>query len=812
MTADIVDNINQVESLPLLPLRDIVVFPGMTVPLFVGRPRSVKALNHVFERDKRIMLATQRDPSVNEPEPNGIYQTGCITEVLQILRLPDGTIKALVEGLERGRIDEYLDSEEFFTVSVTSIASVGEIDTNVMALTRTAQSLFEKYIKLNPNLSLDSVSAISGLENPGAYADAMAANVLSGTVEKQRLLETVDLKNRLEILINKVQEELEVLQIEKQVRRRVKKQMEKSQRDYYLTEQMKAIQKELGRSDGEKTEFEELADKIRAAGMPKEVEKKALKELSRLEQMQPMSAEGTVVRGYLDWLLDVPWKKRTRDKLDIPEARRILDEDHYGLEKIKERILEHLSVKKLVKKMKGPILCFVGPPGVGKTSLGRSIARATGRKFVRFSLGGIRDEAEIRGHRRTYIGAMPGRIIQAMKRAGVKNPVIMLDEIDKVSSDFRGDPSSALLEALDPEQNTSFNDHYLEVDYDLSETMFITTANVLHTIPRPLQDRMEIITIPGYTDEEKEQIARRFLFPKQVKEHGLPDKSLILHDAALARIIRNYTRESGVRNLDRRLASVCRKIARKVAEKIGTDKAKTSKTPKTTIDETALVEFLGEIKYRDDIAERKNEVGVSAGLAWTETGGTLLKIETIILEGKNKFILTGKLGDVMKESAQAALSYIRSRARDFGLVQGFHNKIDIHIHIPEGAIPKDGPSAGITLATSMVSALLHIPVRRNIAMTGEITLRGNVLPVGGLKEKLLAAHRAGMSVALIPKENERDLREIPDKIVKELKVVPVGHMDEVLKLALTKTPCKKKSPARSSKRAGPVDDRPSALH
>jgi len=813
MSADIVDNVDQPQTLPLLPLRDIVVFPGMTVPLFVGRPRSVKALNYVFERDRRIMLAAQKDPSVNEPEPSGIYQTGCITEVLQILRLPDGTIKALVEGVERARIDEYLDSDEFFTVSVTSAASVGEIDTNVMALARTAQSLFEKYIKLNPNLSLDSVSAISGLENPGAYADAMAANVLSGTVEKQKLLETVDLKSRLEILINKVQEELEVLQIEKQVRGRVKKQMEKSQRDYYLTEQMKAIQKELGRSDGEKTEFEELAEKIRTAGMPKEVEKKALKELGRLEQMPPMSAEGTVVRGYLDWLLDVPWKKRTRDKLDIPEASRILDEDHYGLEKIKERILEHLSVKKLVKKMKGPILCFVGPPGVGKTSLGRSIARATGRKFVRFSLGGIRDEAEIRGHRRTYIGAMPGRIIQAMKRAGVKNPVIMLDEIDKVSSDFRGDPSSALLEALDPEQNTSFNDHYLEVDYDLSETMFITTANVLHTIPRPLQDRMEIITIPGYTDEEKEQIARRFLFPKQVKEHGLPDKSLILRDAALARIIRNYTRESGVRNLDRRLAGVCRKIARKVAEKSGTGKrSKTSRTPRTTVDEAALVELLGEIEYRDDTAERKNEVGVSAGLAWTETGGALLKVETIILEGKNKFILTGKLGDVMKESAQAALSYIRSRARDFGLVHGFHNKIDIHIHIPEGAIPKDGPSAGITLATSMVSALLHIPVRRNIAMTGEITLRGNVLPVGGLKEKLLAAHRAGMDVALIPKENERDLSEIPDKIKKEIKVVPVGHMDEVLKLALTKTPYKKRPPTRSSKRTGPVDNRPSALN
>ena len=781
---------------PLLPLRDIVVFPGMVTPLFVGREKSVSALDSAFDGDKFIMLAAQKDAVENDPSADGIYNVGCVSVILQILRLPDGTVKALVEGLERASIKEYLKKKDFFKVRVESIQSEAVLDPEISTLTRAAQSLFDRYMKLNPGISKEIAHSLSIIEDPEAFSDAAAAHLISGADEKQQILEALNVKKRLELLIEKMQEEMEVLKIEKRVRGRVKKQMEKSQRDYYLNEQMKAIQKELGRSDGEKTEFEEINEKIETAGMPKEVKEKALKELTRLEQMPPMSAEGTVVRNYLDWLVDVPWKKRTSDKLDIKMAGKILDDDHYGLEKVKERILEYLSVRKLVKKIKGPILCFVGPPGVGKTSLGKSIAKAMGRKFVRFSLGGIRDEAEIRGHRRTYIGSLPGRIIQSMKKAGTKNPVIMLDEIDKVSSDYRGDPSSALLEALDPEQNTAFNDHYLEVDYDLSEVMFITTANVLHTIPRPLQDRMEIINISGYTDDEKEQIAKKFLFPKQIKEHGLEENAVSLSSEMLQKIISGYTKEAGVRNLERELARLCRKVARKVAEKGDSGKSKKlKKTTEKVADEKALVGYLGEVKYLSDRKEKKSGAGVATGLAWTEYGGTLLIIETIILEGKTKFILTGKLGDVMKESAQAAFSYIRSRAKEFGLPKGFHSKIDIHIHIPEGAIPKDGPSAGIALATSIVSALLNIPIRHDLAMTGEITLRGQVLPVGGLKEKLLAAQRAGVKQALIPKENERDIKEIPDNILKDLEVIPVEHMDQVLKLALTKTPWKKKRSA-----------------
>ncbi|VAX24776.1 ATP-dependent protease La Type I [hydrothermal vent metagenome] len=785
---------------PLLPLRDIVIFPGMIAPLFVGRPKSIKALDMIFKKDKLLILATQKDSSINEPGAGDLYDMGCIAEVTQILRLPDGAVKALIEGKDRAKINKFEDLDDVMMVDVTTIDDEIEEDKDLKALMRTAKSSFERYAKLNHQIPNEVALMLSSMKNPGLFADTIAANLVAMTDEKQKFLEMVDIKLRLEKLVAKIHSEIELLQIERRVRSRVKKQMERSQRDYYLNEQMKAIQKELGKSDSSKSEMDELRGKIAAAGMPKDIEKRALKELGKLEQMPPMSAEGTVSRNYIDWLVEAPWNKRTRDKLSIKGAGKILDEDHYGLSKVKERILEYLSVRKLVKRMKGPVLCFVGPPGVGKTSLGKSIARAMGRKFVRFSLGGIRDEAEIRGHRRTYIGSMPGRIIQSMKKAGVKNPVIMLDEIDKIASDFRGDPASALLEALDPEQNYQFNDHYLEVDYDLSEVMFITTANVLHTIPRPLQDRMEVIHISGYTDDEKEVIARRFLLPKQEKEHGLPEGFIKLAAESLRKVIRNYTRESGVRNLERELANICRKLARKMAE----TKSKKPQAPKVSINTDDLTNLIGEIKYRDDIAGRQSAQGVVNGLAWTEVGGSLLKVETTIMDGKGKFILTGKLGDVMKESAQAALSYIRSRAKDFGLAKGFHNKIDIHIHIPEGAIPKDGPSAGITLATAMTSALLKIPVRHDVAMTGEITLLGEALPIGGLKEKMLAAKRAGIKIILIPKENERDLKEIPENLQKGLEIITVKNMDDVLAHALVKSPLKKRKSAKKTKRKAPA--------
>ncbi len=773
-------------TIPLLPLRDIVIFPGMMVPLFVGRPKSKNALEAISGSSSLIMLSAQKDPSVNDPEGDDIYRIGCVAEVAQTLKLPDGATKVLVEGKYRAKIDSFVENNEYLSVNYSPVKAIPSTGPGHEALFRTARSFFEQYAKLNQNLPSEMATSLLAEDSPEVFTDMVAANLGVKVDEKQQLLEAENTKTRLELLVERLQGEIEILQIEKRVRSRVKKQMEKSQRDYYLTEQMKAIQKELGRvGDGEKTEFEEFREKIEAARMPSDVKKRALKELTKLEQMPPMSAEGTVSRNYIDWLVEAPWSKKSKDKLDIKGAAKILEEDHYGLDKVKDRILEYLSVRKLVNRMKGPVICFVGPPGVGKTSLGRSIARAMGRKFVRFSLGGVRDEAEIRGHRRTYVGALPGRIVQSMKKAGTKNPVIMLDEIDKVASDFRGDPAAALLEALDPEQNVAFNDHYLEVDYDLSEVMFITTANVLHTIPRALRDRMEVITISGYTDDEKEKIARRFLLPKQETEHGLPKNVLKVSDEALLKIIRNYTRESGVRNLERELASVARKVARKIAESKPAGKTKKpAKRKAVNIGEESLADYLGEIKYRDDLAEKVNESGITTGLAWTEVGGAILKIETTVLDGKGKYILTGKLGDVMKESAQAALSYIRSRSKEFGLKKNFHSNVDIHIHIPEGAIPKDGPSAGITIATSMVSALLKKPVRHDVAMTGEITLRGHVLPIGGLKEKLLASVRAGIDTVLIPKDNEKDLKEIPDKILNSLKIVPVDSMDEVLKLAL----------------------------
>ena len=781
----------------LLPLRDVVVFPGMATPLFVGREKSVRALDRAFESSRLLMLATQRDARVNDPGEGDVAEVGCVSEIMQVLRLPDGTVKALVEGVARARIVQFDPSAgDFLRARVAPFGDADAADpVKAAGLARAAGELFAKYARLGPaGLSREMVHAVSGAAGPAVFADAAAAALTMAAADKQKILEMPGLEARLEFLAAKLQEAIEVIGIERRVRGRVKKQIEKSQRDYYLTEQMKAIQKELGRAEGDKTEHEELAGRIKAAGMPREVEAKANKELARLEQMPPLSAEGTVARTYLDWLIEVPWQKRTRDKLDIGEAARILDEDHFGLDKVKERILEYLAVRKLVKTSKGPILCFAGPPGVGKTSLGRSIARAMGRQFVRFSLGGVRDEAEIRGHRRTYIGALPGRIIQSMKRAGTKNPVIMLDEIDKVSSDYRGDPSAALLEALDPEQNTAFNDHYLEVDYDLSEAMFITTANMLHTIPRALVDRMEVIEIPGYNDEEKEQIARRFLLPRQLAANGLTARDAQLPGDQLRRVIRNYTRESGVRSLERALGAICRKLARGVAGEMGSGK-KRARRRTVVVDGPKLAELLGEIKFRDEAAEQRDAVGVATGLGWTETGGSILKIETIILEGKTSFILTGKLGEVMKESAQAALSYIRARARDFGLAPGFYRKLDIHTHIPEGAIPKDGPSAGITLATSIVSALLNIPVRADVAMTGEITLRGHALAVGGLNEKLLAAQRAGIKTVLIPRDNERDLSEVAHSVRARLTITPVENMDEVLRLALARSPWKRRGRA-----------------
>jgi ATP-dependent Lon protease len=803
--------------LPLLPLRDIVVFPGMGAPLFVGRIKSINALNHAFASPERmIMLAAQKSATVNEPSRTDIFETGCVAEVTQILRLQDGSVKAMVEGRARARIVKHEKASGFISVRVEPFAPDGEVTVDEESLLRVARSFFARHAKITSRLPKEVADDFLKMEHPGQFADA-AGSLLTNLDDRQKILGAAIIRDRLESLIQILQMEIETAQIDRKVRTRVKKQIEKSQRDYYLTEQMKAIQKELGKSPEEDhAEFGEIGKKIRQAGMPQDVEKKALKELSKLAQMPPMSAEVTVSRNYIDWLVDVPWKERTQDKLDIAVAEKILNEDHHGLEKVKDRILEHLSVKKLVERMKGPILLFVGPPGVGKTSLGRSIARAMGRKFVRFSLGGVRDEAEIRGHRRTYIGALPGRIVQSMKKAGVKNPVIMLDEVDKLSSDFRGDPASALLEALDPEQNHAFNDHYLEVDYDLSEVMFITTANTLHSIPRPLLDRMEVISVSGYTDVEKEEIAKKHLIPKQEKEHGLPPRALDITDEALRLIIRGYTKEAGVRNLEREIGAVIRKLARKVAEKSkGAKVAKSAFRKRLRVTQEGLVKYLGEIKFRDDEAEKKNEIGVATGLAWTELGGSILKIETVITPGSGKFILTGKLGEVMKESAQAALSFIRSRAAEFGLSKGFQNKIDIHIHIPEGATPKEGPSAGVTLATSMASALLRIPARGDTAMTGEITLRGRILPIGGLKEKLLAAGRAGVKRALIPKDNERDLREIPSHVTDQLEIIPIETIDEALRLALSAMPGVRRktsspkgpSPARKStrKRHGPAE-------
>jgi ATP-dependent Lon protease len=760
--------------LPMMPVRDMVIFPQMMTPFLVGRESSVRALEEALAADKKIFLATQHDASVDEPKANEIHQVGTIAAIVQSVRLADGNIKVLVEGIERARALQITNEEGYFRATVRTISAKVEPSPQLEQAVSRATSLFEQYVKLSQSLNYDTVVASVRQDDPAKLSDSIAANLQISVEEKQELLEVFDPLDRLNRVNEILELEIEKLNVDRTINNRVKRQMERAQKEYYLGEKMKAIQKELGR--GEKSELDELKKKIEAAGMPKDAKDKAITELKRLEMMPPMSAESTVSRNYLDWLLAVPWKKRSKEIRDIKRAEKILEADHHGLEKIKERIIEYLAVRQLVKNPKGSILCFVGPPGVGKTSLAMSIGRATGRKFVRVSLGGVRDEAEIRGHRRTYIGALPGQIVQLMKKAGTVNPVFVLDEVDKMSMDFRGDPSAALMEVLDPELNHAFTDHYLDVEYDLSKVMFICTANVLHTIPQPLQDRMEILRLPGYTEQEKLQIAKRFLVKKQREATGLSEGNLSFADDALLRIIRHYTREAGVRNLEREISSICRKVARKV---VGNGK-------NVSIQITAenIHEYLGVIKFRDTETERTNEIGLATGLAWTEVGGQVLGTEATLMAGKGRLTLTGKLGDVMQESAQAAMSYVRSRAATLGLLKEFYRHIDIHVHVPEGSIPKDGPSAGITIATAIVSALTRIPVRNDVAMTGEITLRGKVLPIGGVKEKLLAAHRMGLHNVVLPRDNEKDLDEIPAEIKSELKIHFVDTMDQVLQLAL----------------------------
>ena len=760
--------------LPMMPIRDVVIFPHMMTPFVVGREASIRALEEALAGDKKIFLATQHDPSVDDPKVDEIYQVGTISNIVQSVRLPDGNIKVLVEGMERGKVLKITNDEGYFQVQTQTLSYRIVSTPSLERLNQRVNSLFEQYVKLNQSLNYETMIAAVRVEDVGKFTDTVAANLSLGVEEKQELLEIFDPVDRLTRLADLLDLEIEKLNVDRTIQGRVKRQMERAQREYYLNEKIKAIQKELGRN--EESEIEELKKKIDSAGMTQDAHEKAHSELKRLELMPPMSAESTVSRNYLDWLLAVPWKKRTRETRDIQCAEKILEEDHYGLEKIKERILEFLAIRQLVKKPKGSILCFVGPPGSGKTSLGRSIARATGRKFVRLSLGGVRDEAEVRGHRRTYIGALPGQIIQMMKKAGTVNPVFVLDEVDKMSMDFRGDPSAALMEVLDPELNSEFTDHYLDVEYDLSNVFFITTANVTHTIPAPLLDRMEVLRLSGYTENEKTEIAKRFLVRKQRDAAGLKPENISFSDEGLGAIIRHYTREAGVRNLEREIANACRKVARAVL--------KEGRQTQRAIGKDELQEFLGVIKFRDTRSEEKNEVGLATGLAWTEVGGQILPTECTLMPGRGRLTRTGNLGDVMKESARAAMSYVRSRAAELGLGKDFYRRLDVHVHIPEGAIPKDGPSAGITLATTLVSALTRIPVRRDVAMTGEITLRGKVLPIGGVKEKLLAAHRAGIHNIILPRDNQKDLADIPANIQDDLRIQLVDNMDQVLDLAL----------------------------
>ena len=764
----------ELKRVPMMPVRDMVIFPQQMTPFIVGREASVRALEEALAGDKKIFLSTQHDASIDDPKPEEIYAVGTLANIVQSVKLPDGNIKVLVEGVERARSLSISTEEGFFRANLRLLTGKIETTPQVEQLVQKVTNLYEQFIKLSQSLNYDTMIAAARVDDPSRLSDTIAANLQLPVDEKQDLLETADPLERLNRIADILEIELEKLNVDRNINTRVKRQMERAQKEYYLNEKLKAIQKELGR--GEKSEFDELKKKIDAAGMPKEVHEKATAELKRLELMPPMSAESTVSRNYVDWLIAVPWKKRSKEIRDIKAAEDILNKEHYGLEKIKERILEFLAVRQLVKNPKGSILCFVGPPGVGKTSLAMSIGHATGRKFVRVSLGGVRDEAEIRGHRRTYIGALPGQIIQMMKKAGTVNPIFVLDEVDKMSTDFRGDPSAALMEVLDPELNHAFTDHYLDVEYDLSKVMFVCTANVLHTIPQPLQDRMEILRLPGYTEQEKLEIAKRFLVKRALEATGLTEKNLSFTEEGLLHMIRYYTHEAGVRNLEREIQNIARKMARRVvAEGVETS---------VQISAANVNEFLGVLKYREFWLEKQNEVGLTTGLAWTEVGGSVLAVEATIMEGKGRLTPTGKLGEVMQESAQAAMSYVRSRTEQFGLPKDFYRTLDIHVHVPEGAIPKDGPSAGITICTSIVSALTKIPVRYDVAMTGEITLRGKVLPIGGVKEKLLAAHRMGLRTIILPKDNEKDLAEIPQEILASLKIHPVDLMDEVLQIAL----------------------------
>ena len=766
---------DNLKEYPLLALRGVFVFPSMIVPLEVGRTKSVNAIEEAMSGDRMIVLATQRDIEIDQPGPGDIYPVGALAELKQIARNTGGNIRVVVEGKARVKIEKYLSEDPFFRVLTRELSDLCAKEQESEVLARTLASEFEQYVRASKKMPQDALASIIGIREPGKLADAVAAHLSLRNEDKQRILESVDVNDRLGAVLGIIGREVELADLEKRINVRVRKQIERTQKEYYLREQMKAIQKELGERDDKSNEGDEYRQKITELGVPKEVEEKVLKEVERLDKMPPMAAEAVVVRTYLDWIVALPWTTQTQDRIDIDTVERILDEDHYGLEKVKERIVEYLAVRRLVNNMKGPILCLVGPPGVGKTSLGKSIARALQRKFVRISLGGVRDEAEIRGHRRTYVGALPGRIIQGMKQAGSKNPVFLMDEIDKMSSDFRGDPASALLEVLDPEQNSGFSDHYLEIPFDLSNVMFVTTANVSYTIPKPLLDRMEVINIPGYTEEEKTRIARMFLVPKQMKEHGLDTSRLQITERAIRSIIRGYTREAGVRNLEREAATICRKAAKEIVS---------GRAEAIKVDRRNLKKFLGVQRYRHGKAEKDSEIGIAMGVAVTDVGGDIMPIEVSLMKGKGALLLTGKLGDVMKESAQAGFSYIRSRAGILGVEQDFHEKYDIHVHVPEGAIPKDGPSAGITMAAALVSALTNKPVRNDVAMTGEITLRGRVLPVGGVKEKVLAAHRAGIETVIVPEENHKDLEDIPVNVRRKMSFVFVDHMDDVLKHAL----------------------------
>jgi ATP-dependent Lon protease len=786
---------DQSSLLPVLPLRDVVVYPHMVIPLFVGRDKSIKALERAMDETKQILLVAQKSAADDNPGPDDIHAIGTVSNILQLLRLPDGTIKVLVEGVQRARIVEFEDLGTLYAASIDTLEPEAIPAREAEVLSRSLLNQFDQYVKLNKKVPPEIISSLSSIDDPSRLADTIAAHMSIKLQDKQRILEIVDLRERLDQLILLMETEIDLLQVEKRLRGRVKKQMEKSQREYYLNEQMKAIQNELGELEDGVNEFDELAKRIKRSGMHKEARAKAEAELKKLRMMSPMSAEATVVRNYIDWMLNVPWKARSKVSCEINRAEEILDEDHYGLEKVKERILEYLAVQQRVKKMKGPILCLVGPPGVGKTSLGRSIARATNRKFVRMSLGGVRDEAEIRGHRRTYVGSLPGKILQNMAKVGTRNPLVLLDEVDKMAMDFRGDPASALLEVLDPEQNSTFNDHYLEVDYDLSEVMFITTANSLN-IPAPLLDRMEVIRLAGYTEDEKVSIAQKYLLPKQIQANGLKDSEIQFNEAAIRDVIRYYTREAGVRNLEREIANVCRKVVKQVSQK-PVEKS-VSITPKT------LEKFLGVKKFRFGLAEEEDRIGQVTGLAWTEVGGDLLTIEAVIVPGKGKETYTGRLGDVMQESIKAALTVVRSRALSLGIKPDFYQHVDVHFHVPEGATPKDGPSAGVGMCTALVSALTGIPVRADVAMTGEITLRGEVLPIGGLKEKLLAALRGGIKTVAIPRDNERELKEIPANIKQGLDIRPVRWIDEVLTLALQRMP--EPLPATFESQAGGAEE------